>query len=182
MAEPDYVYEKREALDQRIERLVERARDARREAAHASHQPGLLGPQRAAESEAEQLEAEIASLREVAVRVDRGFPYWERFGFEIALDAYGDPWTWQTLSESVTRDYVFPHDDATLRLPVEMQTAYGTAVESGFFARYEVCSTFDTDGVDTVLSAYSYLFGVQTFAGLGECHFYLGGWASEVAE
>jgi hypothetical protein len=72
VTEPDYVYEKRLPLDERIARLAEQAREARTEAEHARQQPGLLGAAENAQTAAERLEREAAELREVALRVDRG--------------------------------------------------------------------------------------------------------------
>lgn len=178
ITEPDYVYETRESVDTRIDRLSKLARDARAEAENARHQPGLLGPARIAKAAAEDLEAEIAALREVAFRVASGYPYWERHGFEIALDACGDTWSWHPLAETVTRDYVFAHDDADIRLPLDVQRAYSQAVETMLFARYEVCSTFETDGVAEVLSTRSYLFAIQDFPRLGGCSFLVEQWDS----
>lgn len=173
----DYAYETRAPLDERIARLAERAREARAEAAYALHQPGLAGPARNAQEEAERLETEIAELREVAVRVDRGYPYWDRHGFELAVDACGEAWGWQPLSESVTRDFVYGHDDVDVRLPLDVQRAYSTAVESDFFSRFEICSTFETDGYgEEVLSTRHYLFGVQDFPHLGACLFFIDQW------
>jgi hypothetical protein len=174
----DYTYETRLPVDERIAALSERAREARAEAEHARHQPGLLGAARSAEAAAKEFEVEILSLREVAIRIDRGYPYWDRVGFDLALEACGGPWSWQPLSEPVTRDYVFPHDDTDLRLPLDVQRAYGAALETGLFGRYTVCSTFETDGYDEVLSTSSYLLGVRDFPRLGECLFFIAQWDS----
>lgn len=93
---------------------------------------------RNAQSVAKDIEAEIAELREVAHRVSRGYEWWDRHGFEIALDAYGEPWRWQELAESVTPDFVFSNDEFDARRPVDVQRAYGRAFESGLFSRFEV--------------------------------------------
>jgi hypothetical protein len=97
----DYAYDTRESLDGRIAELDERARDARAEADHARKLPGLEGPAKNAEDEAVRLEAQVADLRQIAARVERGYPYWERNGFEEAVDACGDARSWQPLSERV---------------------------------------------------------------------------------
>lgn len=176
VAEPDYAYETRDSVEARIDELSARARAARSEAEHARHQPGLLGPALSAEAAAKDLESEIASLREVAFRVAAGYPYWEPHGLELALDACGDPWNWQPLAEAVTRDYIFPHDEADIRLPLDAQRAYSRAAESGLFASFKVCTTFETDGYDEVLATYSYLVGVQEFSRLGAGYFFVHGW------
>jgi len=104
---------------------------ARAEAAHARKHSGLEGPGRNAEAAAAQLEAEVAELREVAIRVDRGYEWWDRDGFESALDAYGEPWRWQALSETVTREFVYGNDDFDVRLPMEVQEAHARAFDTG---------------------------------------------------
>lgn len=177
VTEPDYVHEARLPLDERIARLAEQAREARAEADHARRQPGLLGPAENAQAEAERLEREAAELREVALRVDRGYPWWERLGFEIALEACALFSQWQLLAESVTRDYVYPHDEVDLRLPLDVQCAYGRALECGLFSRFEICSAFEVEGDEVVATMY-YLFGVQDFPSLGACLFLVDSWGS----
>jgi hypothetical protein len=177
VTDTDYVYETRVPLDERIARLAEQAREARAEAYHARRQPGLLGPAESARAAGERLEREAAELREVALRIDRGYPWWEREGFEIALDACALFTQWQPLSELVTREFVYGNDEVDLRLPVPVQLAYGKALESRFFSRFEVCSTFDVEG-DEVVAVTHYLFGVQDFASLGACLFFVESWGS----
>lgn len=164
-------------LDERIARLAEQAPEARAEAVHARQQPGLIGPAENARAAAERLERVAAELREVALRIDRGYAWWERDGFEIALDACALFSQWQPLSESITREFVYGNDEVDLRLPVPVQRAYGEASESGFFFCFEVCSTFDVEGDEVVAITY-YLFGVQDFPSLGACLFFVDSWSS----
>jgi hypothetical protein len=177
MEEPEYAFETRAPLDEEIRRREARARAARVEAGHAQHQPGLIGPQRNAEAAARELEADVAELREVAVRVGRGFPYWERRGFEEAVDACGDHWSWQQLAESLTRDRIYGHDEIDVRLPLGVQHAYARAAATGLFGSYEVCETYDVEG-DDVVTTRSYLFAVQGFPNLGACLFFVDQWDS----
>jgi hypothetical protein len=65
-----------------------------------------------------------------------------------------------------------------LRLPVPVQIAYAKALESRFFSRFEVCSTFDVEG-DEVAAVTHYLFGLQDFPSLGACLFFVDSWGSE---
>jgi hypothetical protein len=111
----------------------------------------------------------------VALRVDRGFPDWEREGLEIAIDACGDAWRWQPLAERLTADRVYGHDETDVRLPLAVQQAYARAAETGLFSRYEVCETYETDG-DNVVATRSYLFGVQEFGQVGTCLFLIDQW------
>jgi hypothetical protein len=171
----EFAHETRRTIDEEIDRLTALARDARAEAEHARHQPGLLGAQRNAEDSARAFQTRAAELREIALRVDRGFPYWEREGFEEAVDACGEGWRWQTLSEQLTSDHVRGDEDFDLRLPLDVQKAYARAAETNLFSRFEVCQTYDTDG-EFVTATHSYLFGVQDFGHLGACYFLVEDW------
>lgn len=177
VTEPEYVHDTRIPLDERIARLTDQAREARAEADHARRQPGLLGPADNAQAESERLEREVAELREVAVRIDRGYAWWERLGLEIALEACALFSQWQPLAESVTRDYVYPHDEVDVRLPLPVQVAYRRALESGLFSRFEICSTFEVEDDEVTATTY-YLFGVQDFPSLGACLFLVDAWGS----
>lgn len=175
VTEPDYAHETRLALDARITRLEEAAREARREAENARRHPGLLGPAENAQAVVDGLRREAAELREIALRIDRGYPWWERSGFEIALEACALFTEWQPLAEKVTADYVFPHDEISVRLPIDVQSAYQRALDLRLFTRFEVCSTFETDGHE-VESTTHYLFGLQPFPTLGDCLFLVESW------
>ena len=52
-----------------------------------------------------------------------------------------------------------------------MQHAYGKALESGLFSRFEVCSSINVEG-DEVVAITHYLFGVQDFTSLVACLFF----------
>jgi hypothetical protein len=175
MDETEYVHETREQLDERIAYLEERARDARAEADAAREQPGLDGPARAAKGEADRLLAEAADIREIARRIDLGYQYWERAGFEDALDAVGDPWRRQPLSESLSPDLVYGHEEADLRLPLDAQSAYRQALQAGLFDRFEVCSAFETED-DHVVGAWHYLFGVLDLKSVEPAAFLIATW------
>jgi hypothetical protein len=175
VADVDYIRESRASIEARIADLGRRASEAWAEARHAREHPGLDGPRRNAEVAAAELETEIASLREVAVRIDRGYAWWDRAGYELALEAYGEPWRWQSLSESLADGFVWSHDDVDVRLPVEIQRSYGRALESGLFRSFELCEWYETDG-DFVTETRAFLFGVQEFPRLGSCLFLIDQW------
>jgi hypothetical protein len=132
----DYIYERPESLDEHIATLEASASEAREEAAEGRLVPGLDGPVQATEAEAQRLGAEITDLRRARKRIERGYPFWDRFGFEAALDACGEAWNWQLLSETVTPELIFGHDSANVRLPLGGQTAYRHAVDSQLFERF----------------------------------------------
>ncbi len=172
----DYVFDTRESLDERIAELEERARDARAEADQARAQPGLEGPAKSAESEAARLEAEVADLREIGTRVTRGYPFWERQGFEEAVDACGNACRWQLLSETVADGFIYGHDTEDVRLPLDVQRAYARSLETGLFDRFEICSTFETEG-DDVVAWTDYLFAVRELSTFGSASFFVEQWS-----
>lgn len=180
MAEVDYIVADRLSLEERIADLTRRASQARAEARHAREYPGLEAAARNAKVAADELERQAAELREVAMRVDRGYEWWDRAGFAVALEAYGEPWRWQQLAESVTRDFVYSDDDLDLRLPVDVQRAYGPAYESRLFSRFEICEWHETDG-DFVVETRSFLFGITDFPSLGACSFLIAQWDSSMS-
>jgi len=150
--EAAYIHETRELLDEGL--LTSRSvRGMLARKLTAQGQPGLEGSARAAEGEADRLLAEAADIREIARRIDLGYQYWERAGFEDAPDAVGDFWAWQPLSESLSPDLVYGHEEADLRIPLDAQSAYRQALASGLFDRFEVCSAFETEG-DHVVGAW----------------------------
>ncbi len=71
----DYVIESRDVLDARIVVLEERLQNAHAEVDHASGLAGMEGPGAAAAREARELEVEIDNLRQVAQRVEKGYPF-----------------------------------------------------------------------------------------------------------
>lgn len=168
----DYISDEA-AVRTRIEDLTRRANTARAEARHAREHPGLDGVVRNAESLAASCEGAIAELREIAIRTARGYDWWDKELFEIALDAYADPWTWRTLAEVLDRDVTFSHHDDELHLPIDAQRAYGDAFTSGLFNRYEMCLWFDTEA-----DPQTFLFGVTDFKQLGPCLFLVTQWES----
>jgi hypothetical protein len=174
MADVDYIADEAK-VTARIEDLTRRASTARAEARHAREHPGLEEVAANAEVDAVASEKMIRELREVAIRVRRGFDWWDRDGFEGDLEAYGEPWRWQSLSENLTRDVVRSNDEIDVRLTIDVQRAYGRALESGLFNRFEICEWFETDG-ESVTQTRGFLFAVTDFAQLGACMFLVAQW------
>jgi hypothetical protein len=122
------------------------------------------------------LEAQASELREIALRVDRGYPYWEREGFEGAVDACGEWLNWRSLAESLTRDIIIGHD-VDVRVPLEAQRAYDKAAESGMFTRFDLGYTLDILDEENAAITGCYLFGVQDFPHFGACLFLVASWS-----
>jgi len=172
----DYAHDTRASLDEEITRLRGRVTDARAEADYARQQPGLESAAKNADGEANRLEAEIADLADVANVVDRGYPYWERQGLELALEALGDPSQWEALSEVVADGMVFPHDLET-RLPLDVQHRYAQALETRLFDRFDILSIFETDGVEDVIGTTQYLVAGRRLPGEGSAAFLVAEWS-----
>lgn len=164
----DYAIETREEIEERIAALSARAAEAGAEADHARGITGLDNAAKAADAEANRIEAEVADLRQVQERIERGYPYWERQGLEIALEAMGDPWRWDLISESLAPGIIYTPDDVEdVRMPFEVQRAYAAAFESGLFDRFELCSVFETDGIEDVVLTTYYLVGIKDLPTMG---------------
>jgi len=145
----DYTWETVEDVREEIAAVAGEASDARAEADHASS-VGLPGNAEAAELAAERLDARVADLHQISVRIARGYPYWERFGFEEAVAASGEVASWRKPSEG--------------RLPLPVQKAYTEALDTGLFdGGYEVCATFEPpDAIDEPVGRVTnYLFALR---------------------
>lgn len=174
MDQPGYIIETLATIQGRIAELKEKADEARDEADHARGVIGLEGAAHAAAAEAARFDAKAADLQKVGECIENGFPYWERAGFEEALDALGEPWRWDTISEVLPPSIVLGHD-AKVRIPLDTQRAYAQAIESRLFDRVELCSVFETDGDEVARTTY-YLFGAQDLVTMPAALFLVAQW------
>jgi hypothetical protein len=162
----DYAIATRAPIDERIAVLEERLRDAYAEVDLASKLVGLEGPAGAAAREARQLQVEIANLRQVADRVEKGYIFFQRFGFETAIDACGEWVNWTPLSDASVDGAVYGHEEAETRIPLDALIANRNAMETGLFERFELCVHFETplDPEETFVTGpfYHYLFGIHS--------------------
>lgn len=157
----DYTHENSQRLEKWLADLRERLKLAEQEAQHArSLHLDLGGPIRAAEAEIKRLSTQIIHAERLIERVQAGYPYWERHGFEDAIDAAGETWSWQTLSAVPAPGTILGYDDVAVRLPVRVQKAYAHAVATQLFEGFEICSSFDTsDEGEAEGPIRNYLFG-----------------------
>jgi len=161
----DYAIETRSPLDERLAVLEERLRDAYAEVDLASKLVGIEGPAGAAAREARQLQVEIANLRQVRDRVEKGYTFFQRFGFETAIDACGEWANWTPLADASVDGVVYGYEDAETRIPLEALVAYRMAMETGLFESFELCAHFATphDPGDFVAGPFChYLFGIHS--------------------
>lgn len=157
----DYLHEDSSRLRARIAELETGARQAIDEAAHARHlRLDLGGPAEAADTVGIRLGIEIGRLEAVARRVDAGWAYFERSGFEQAVDACGEFAVWISLSEVPAPGSILGRDDAKVRVPVEAQREYARAVESTLFQRYEMCLSMEGITAHEAIVTCAYLFGL----------------------
>jgi hypothetical protein len=151
-------------LEQRLEELREKRNQAEQEAQNArSLHRDLEGPIKAAAVAVERLSAQISDVVQLVHGVKAGYPYFERLGFENAVDATGEVCTWTVLSEIPVPGTIFGHADADVRLPVEVQKLYAQARSTQLFERFDVCMCFeppdDVDEAPPENAITHYLFG-----------------------
>jgi hypothetical protein len=139
-----YCHETTEHIRRQIVELQERRRLAEAEASHARDlSPDLEGPAREAERDADLLGRKIADLERIAERVAAGYPYFERSGFEEAVDACGEIAVWQEFSERPVPGVVYVHEGINTRIPIEVQRNYGKAMASNLFEGCVLCFQFE---------------------------------------
>ncbi|HUU12591.1 MAG TPA: hypothetical protein VM182_02660 [Terriglobia bacterium] len=173
----DYWHEDTLRLDKRLAQLRDERNAAELEAEHArSLHADMGGPIAAAEAEVQHLLSAISHVERLIERVKAGFPYLERHEFEVAVDACGQVSSWVLLSEVLTEKteeagtyatnatapgIFLGHDDAVVRLPIEVQKRYDQAVSSRLFEKFEVCMCFEPpDESDEIPENTTYyLFG-----------------------
>lgn len=149
MTEPDYLYEGTHRLEQHLARLRLLLDDATGEAFHAAKlNVDLAGPRAAANQDQARLASQIQDFEKVIVRVSAGYPYFEKTGFESAVEACGQLLQWQRLSEIPVPGTVFGNDSADVRLPIRAQEAYAKALASKLFDGFVVCTCFDVSDDD----------------------------------
>jgi hypothetical protein len=164
-----YIHEDTQTLQKRLADLRSEKETAEREAQYATMlNIDLKGPINAANDEVAHLAAQIVDLEKIVERVAAGYPYCEKLGFELGVDACGEVATWEPFSELPLPGKVLGRDHAVVRLPVEVQQTYARALSSQRFDGFMICSCFepaeqfDQKPEDTVRP---YLFGrIQTLS------------------
>ena len=157
---PDYLHEDSAYLRAWHAEALSAQHKAEEEATYAASLRGdLRGPETAAREAAAKAQWEAGYLHEVVRRVDEGYPYLDRFGFESTLEQAAMIAEWDSLTETPRDIGVSLGDDrTTVRLPVEAQAKYAKAKATTLFDRFEVCHFYETfeddDGAPEEASTY----------------------------
>ena len=134
----DYRHEDTLKHAQWLKELRLKRNQAEQEAQNARSLRGdLEGPIMAAEAAVERFSAQISDVERLVERVKEGYHYFERLGFENAVDAIGEVCTWTVLSEIPVPGTIFGHADAHVRLPVSVQKLYAQAKSTQLFERFK---------------------------------------------
>lgn len=137
----DYWHKDTLRLEERLTGLRQEQNCAEQEAQHARRlHLDMKGPIEAAEAKVQRLAAQVGHVECLVERVQAGFPYLEKGTFKIAVDATGEVSIWEVISEAPVPGTIVGHDDAIIRLPVEVQKSYARAASSHLFERFEVCT------------------------------------------
>ena len=164
---PDYVHEDTTKLERDLNERKNKISLAQKEIEHArSLRLDLQGPIRAAQGEVEWNSEIVKCLERIMTCVKAGYSYFERQGFEDAVDACGEILTWQMLSEVPAPGTIYGEDKFDIRIPVEAQTSYARAVAMRLFDKFVICRCFeppeDRQELPEGIGAY-YLFGEINF-------------------
>jgi len=121
---------------------------------------GLNGPVAAAQEEISSLQVQISNLERRIDIVDRGFPFFDKFGFENGLEACGMEYGWETLAQDLGV-IVFGFKDTKVRLPQNIQKKYISTVQLHLFNLFLICWAFEPeeDEWNTPEKIDYYLFG-----------------------
>ena len=157
----DYLHEDSQALRVELSLLREKIKALKMEQESAMHiDAGLNGPMAASQEEISSLQDQISNLGRRIKIIDQGFPFFDRFGFENALEACGMVYGWETLAEDLDA-VVFGFKETKVRLPEDIQKKYLSAVRLHLFNVFVICWAFEPE--DDELSSPEkmdyYLFG-----------------------
>jgi len=140
----DYWHDDTADLKKWIGNLEAQYKEAKTEADYAqANGNSLAGAYHAANKKASALKAEMDHLTEIMKRVDAGFPYFESYGFEAAVDACGEVAVWEDFQAIAGKLSAGRPADPTIRIPIETQTAYVSAVNSRLFDDFKLCMCFE---------------------------------------
>lgn len=188
---PDYVYDEA--------RLVKALADLElRESTLAQEMDGandldlgLVGPERAAGFDLNNVERCRGRLSAALELGRRGYELWEAWGFEHTVTcACGEQLCWDEVSEALTAGISSGNAGALVRMPLEVQGAYAKAHLTGLFRSFVVATTFETEEVMDDLTGQidwvavrpfsHYLFGRAASSAAGEGDlFHIVGWSSD---
>jgi hypothetical protein len=157
----DYLHEDSQNLRPELSVLREKINTLKKEQESAmSADAGLNGPVAAAGEEISSLQLQISNMERRISIVDQGFPFFDKFGFENALDACGMVYGWETLAEDFDV-VVFGFKDTKIRLPEDVQKKYISTVRLRLFNTFAICWAFEPEDDESIAPEKIdyYLFG-----------------------
>lgn len=140
---------------------------------------GLNGPASAATKEISLLQSKVDNLKKKINIVDRGFPFFEKFEFERALDACGMVYGDETLAQDLDV-IVFGFKNTQIRVPIDVQKKYISAVKLKIFDLFVIYWAFEPEEDETIVprKVDYYLFG-STGPETSIDIFFIGQWSTD---
>jgi len=140
---------------------------------------GLNGPALASAKEISLLQSKVSNLEKKINIVDRGFPFFEKFGFERALDACGMVYGYETLAQDLNV-IVFGFKNTQIRVPINIQKEYISAVKLKIFDLFVIYWAFEPEEDETIAprKVNYYLFG-STGPETSIDIFFIGQWSTD---
>ncbi len=157
----DYFVDNSKIFKTELARIEEKINSLKKERKFAiSHNTGLDGPILATTKEISLLQSQASDLKEKISIVNQGFPFFEKYGFERALDACGMVYGDETLSQDLNVD-VIGFKDTQIRVPIDVQKKYLSAVKLKLFDLFIIYWAYEPEEdvtIEPVKKEY-YLFG-----------------------
>jgi len=157
----DYFVDNSKIFKTELARIEEKIDSLKKERKFAiSHNIGLDGPILATTKEISLLQSEASDLKKKISIVDQGFTFFEKYGFGRALDACGEVYGVETLSQDLNVD-VIGFKDTQVRIPIDVQKKYLSAVKLKLFDLFIIYWAFEPEEDETMAPSKVdyYLFG-----------------------
>jgi len=157
----DYIVEDSKILKTELAIIKEKIKYLKKEQKSAIQSCiGLNGPASAATKEISLLQSKVNNLRKKINIVDRGFPFFEKFGFESVLDACRMVYGYETLAQDLNVDVV-GFKNTQIRIPIDIQKKYISAVKLKIFDLFVIYWAFEPEEDETIAprKVDYYLFG-----------------------
>ena len=157
----DYIVENSKIFKTKLARIEEKINSLKKEKKFAiSHNTGLDGHILATTKEISLLQSKVSDLKKKISIVDQGFPFFNKYGFERALDACGMVYGDETLSQDLNVE-VIGFKDTQVRVPIDVQKKYLSAVKLRLFDLFIILWTYEPEEDETIepVKKEYYLFG-----------------------
>lgn len=111
----------------------------------------LDGTTIATQEEFSLLQKQCSNLERRINIINRGFPLFEKIGFENSLNACGMVHGWETLAQDLGA-LVFAFKNTKIRIPIDIQKKYKTTLRLKLFNLFIICWSFEPSENDELLS------------------------------